>query len=60
MPYVVRLSPEGFSKKQEKQNNIKEDGDVEAREVKGSAKRSAWAGHNPSDYCSPMHPRQDL
>ena len=45
MPYVVRLAPEGWSKKQEEQDNIKEDGDVdvERQDVKGSAKRSAWA-----------------
>ena len=46
MPYIVRLVPEGWSKKQEEQNTAKvEDDDIEAeyQDVKGSAKRSAWA-----------------
>ena len=44
MPYVVRLAPEGWSKNQGEQNNIKDnDVEVESQNVKGSAKRSAWA-----------------
>ncbi len=43
--YIVRLAPEGWIKKQEEQNNIKEDDNIEGdrQEVKGGAKRSAWA-----------------
>jgi len=44
MPYVIRLAPEGWLKKQEEQYAIKEDDvDVERQDVKGRAKRSAWA-----------------
>ncbi len=45
MPYVVRLAPEGWSKKQEEQNTTKveDDTEVQSQDVKGSAKRSAWA-----------------
>ena len=45
MPYIVRLAPEGWLKRQEEQANIieEDDVDVEKQDVKGSAKRSAWA-----------------
>ena len=45
MPYIVRLTPEGWLKRQEEQANIieEDDVDVEKQDVKGSAKRSAWA-----------------
>ncbi|MCK4798613.1 MAG: transposase [Spirochaetes bacterium] len=44
MPYVVRLAPEGWSKKQEEQATIIEyDTEVQSQGVKGNAKRSAWA-----------------
>ncbi len=44
MPYIVRLAPEGWSKKQEGQDATKEeDVEMEAQDIKGNAKRSAWA-----------------
>ncbi len=44
-PYIVRLAPEGWIKKQEEQNIAKVEDDTEAQsqDVKGRAKRSAWA-----------------
>jgi hypothetical protein len=58
MPYIFRLTPEGWLKRQEEQNNIKDnDVEVERQDVKGNAKRSAWArlinkvyGINPLIY----------
>ncbi len=44
--YIVRLAPEGWIKKQEEQAAIIEDDEdiaVDRQEVKGGAKRSAWA-----------------
>jgi hypothetical protein len=44
MAYIVRLSPEGWIKKQEGQDAIKEeDVEMEGQDIKGNAKRSAWA-----------------
>ncbi len=44
MSYVVRLAPEGWIKKQEERDAVKEDDtEVQNKGVKGSAKRSAWA-----------------
>jgi hypothetical protein len=45
MPYVVRLAPEGWVKKQEEQEEdvVEVEVEVEGQDVKGSAKRSAWA-----------------
>jgi len=43
--YIVKLAPKGWLKKQEEQD-IVEDGDdteLSSQEVKGGAKRSAWA-----------------
>ena len=33
--------------------------DNDYNEASEKASKQAWAGHNPSDYCSPKHPRQD-
>ena len=44
--YIVRHAPEGWIEKQEGQDAIKEDGEniaTDRQEVKGGAKRSAWA-----------------
>ncbi len=43
--YIVRLAPKGWIRKQEEQDTVKKDVDieVESQDVKGSAKRSAWA-----------------
>jgi len=45
IPYIVRLVPEGWIRKQEEQDTVKKDVDIEVenQDVKGSAKRSAWA-----------------
>ena len=43
IPNVVRLAPEGFSKKQEEHDTDEVADDTEVQDVKGSAKRSAWA-----------------
>ncbi len=46
MPYIVRLAPEGWIKKQEEQVAVKEDDDnidVERHGIKDGAKCSAWA-----------------
>lgn len=46
MPYVVRLAPEGWLLRQEEKETINEDAEdivTDRQEVKGSAKRSAWA-----------------
>ncbi len=44
IPYIVRLVPEGWIRKQEEQDTIKvEDVEMEGQDVKGNAKRSAWA-----------------
>jgi hypothetical protein len=45
MPYIVRLTPEGWLKRQEEQNTaeVADDVEVQNKDVKGSAKRSAWA-----------------
>jgi len=45
MPYIARLAPEGWIKKQEKQNTAESAYDtvVQSKDVKGKAKRSAWA-----------------
>jgi len=46
MPFVVRLAPEGWVKKQEEQDIGEEDDaevKVERQDLKGSSKRSAWA-----------------
>jgi hypothetical protein len=44
MAYIVRLSPEGWIKKQEGQDATKEeDVEMEGQDIKGNAKRSAWA-----------------
>ncbi len=43
--YIVRLTPEGWLKRQEEQNTaeVADDVEVQNKDVKGSAKRSAWA-----------------
>ena len=45
IPYIVRLAPEDWSKKQDGQDAIKEEAntEVQRQDVKGSPKRSAWA-----------------
>ncbi len=45
MPYVVRLSPEGWPLKQEEQNTaeVEDAAEIQNQDVKVSAKRSAWA-----------------
>jgi hypothetical protein len=44
MSCIIQLAPVGWSKKQEEQNTVKEDEiEVSSQEVKGGAKRSAWA-----------------
>jgi hypothetical protein len=41
MPDIVRLAPEGFSKKQEEQDTDEVTDNTELQDVKGGAKRSA-------------------
>jgi len=45
MPYIVRLAPEGWPPKQEEQDigEVEDFTEVYSKDVKGSAKRSAWA-----------------
>ena len=45
MPYIVRLAPEGWAIKQEEKDaaEVSNDIEVQSQDVKGSAKRSAWA-----------------
>ncbi len=45
MPNVMRLAPDGWIKKQEDPDDTKDeyDAEVQSQEVKGGAKRSAWA-----------------
>jgi len=45
IPYIVRLAPEGWIKKQVEHDAIKDDDatEVERQDVKESAKRSSWA-----------------
>ncbi len=45
MPYVVHLAPEGWPPNQEEQDTgkVEDDTEVQREEVKGGAKRSAWA-----------------
>ena len=41
--YIVRLAPEGWIKKQEEQDTVYDDAEVQSKDVMESAKRSAWA-----------------
>ena len=43
MSYVVRLAPEGWVRKQEELGDIQDNTGIESCEVRGNAKRSAWA-----------------
>jgi hypothetical protein len=45
MPYIVRLAPEGWTIKQEEKDvaEVEDDKGVQSQDIKGNAKRSAWA-----------------